>query len=348
MRSTSWRISGAGSSPCVRRRRTAYVGWRLLATDPEGVGFNLYRSAGTETPVRLNASVLTTTTDFVDTTLDPALSNTLHGTRGGERQGADRQRAVRAAGQHRRFGSSLPCRCSGQPVARRPGPLARWRAYTYSAKRRERRRSRRRRRVRDRAEVGSVELARHAVARRLGPRDARRVQVGRDAALADRSRPEHQGRRSLHAVHRLRPRRRRSRGSRVQDGGRHGRRARQRSSATRRRTIASLLEPTDGAPVASATDSRFGKVLAGPEYFTVFDGLTGAALATSRLHPRPRAAGRLGRHRRQRRHRQRRQPRRSISRRRRVPRRPSAERADGARLLRPLGDRRLGLAAAAS
>ena len=47
----------------------------------------------------------------------------------------------------------------------------------------------------------------------------------------------------------------------------------------------SLVEPTDGLRVASAADARFGKILAGPEYFTIFDGLTGAALATADYIP---------------------------------------------------------------
>ncbi|MEY4487895.1 MAG: hypothetical protein RIQ79_403, partial [Verrucomicrobiota bacterium] len=44
-----------------------YVGWRLLGNDPEGVAFNLYRSANGATAVKVNASPLTTTTDYVDT-----------------------------------------------------------------------------------------------------------------------------------------------------------------------------------------------------------------------------------------------------------------------------------------
>ena len=45
---------------------TAYVGWRLLGTDPSDVTFNLYRSAGGGAPVKLNATPLITTTDFSD------------------------------------------------------------------------------------------------------------------------------------------------------------------------------------------------------------------------------------------------------------------------------------------
>ena len=47
---------------------TAYVGWRMLGTDPTDVAFDLYRSAGGGAPVRLNVGPLTTTTDFADST----------------------------------------------------------------------------------------------------------------------------------------------------------------------------------------------------------------------------------------------------------------------------------------
>ena len=44
-----------------------YLGWRLLGNDPDGVAFNLYRSANGGAPVKINASPLTATTDYVDT-----------------------------------------------------------------------------------------------------------------------------------------------------------------------------------------------------------------------------------------------------------------------------------------
>jgi len=54
---------------------TAYIGWRLLATDSEDVGFNLYRSANGGLPLKLNAQPITNTTDFVDSTADLTVSN---------------------------------------------------------------------------------------------------------------------------------------------------------------------------------------------------------------------------------------------------------------------------------
>src|SRR5262245_35691441 len=53
----------------------AYVGWRLFANDPAGVAFNVYRSANGSAPVRLNASPLTASTNLVDTTANLGQSN---------------------------------------------------------------------------------------------------------------------------------------------------------------------------------------------------------------------------------------------------------------------------------
>jgi fibronectin-binding autotransporter adhesin len=51
-----------------------YVGWRMLGTDPDDLGFNLYRVAGGVTN-KLNSQPLTNTTDYVDTGANPALTN---------------------------------------------------------------------------------------------------------------------------------------------------------------------------------------------------------------------------------------------------------------------------------
>ena len=60
----------------VRRSSTeAYIGWRLYGDDLPDVAFNLYRSAGGAVPVVLNSSPMTETTDFVDSTVDFTVSN---------------------------------------------------------------------------------------------------------------------------------------------------------------------------------------------------------------------------------------------------------------------------------
>jgi rhamnogalacturonan endolyase len=55
---------------------SVYIGWRLLGTDPENIGFNLYRKTGENVPVKLNKTLLTQTTDFTDTRVDLDLENT--------------------------------------------------------------------------------------------------------------------------------------------------------------------------------------------------------------------------------------------------------------------------------
>jgi rhamnogalacturonan endolyase len=55
---------------------TAFVSWRLLVSDPDGTAFNLYRAVGVTEPVKLNPSPLAGPTFFEDTHLPsgPAVS----------------------------------------------------------------------------------------------------------------------------------------------------------------------------------------------------------------------------------------------------------------------------------
>ena len=52
-----------------------YVGWRLLGNDPQDLAFNLYRSANGAAAVKLNASPLTATTDYLDTPSNPTTTS---------------------------------------------------------------------------------------------------------------------------------------------------------------------------------------------------------------------------------------------------------------------------------
>ena len=52
-----------------------FVGWRLLGTDPKDMAFNLYRSTDEGKPVKLNDSLLTGPTDFIDSGADLTKSN---------------------------------------------------------------------------------------------------------------------------------------------------------------------------------------------------------------------------------------------------------------------------------
>ncbi|MCU0917261.1 MAG: rhamnogalacturonan lyase [Planctomycetes bacterium] len=52
-----------------------FVSWRLLGTDPEGIAFNVYRATGNAQPVKLNSTPLAVSTCYQDTGVDPAKEN---------------------------------------------------------------------------------------------------------------------------------------------------------------------------------------------------------------------------------------------------------------------------------
>lgn len=62
------------------RRATSqvYLGWRMLGTDAPDVAFNVYRSANGSTAVKLNSTPITNSTNFVDTTFNAATTNVYH------------------------------------------------------------------------------------------------------------------------------------------------------------------------------------------------------------------------------------------------------------------------------
>jgi fibronectin-binding autotransporter adhesin len=57
---------------------SAYIGWRLLGNDPENIAFNLYRSANGAAAVKLNATPISAATNYVDTSANFALNNAYH------------------------------------------------------------------------------------------------------------------------------------------------------------------------------------------------------------------------------------------------------------------------------
>ena len=52
-----------------------FVAWRLLGTDPQAIAFNVYRSAGGGPPLRLNPEPITASTTFLDPSADLATPN---------------------------------------------------------------------------------------------------------------------------------------------------------------------------------------------------------------------------------------------------------------------------------
>ena len=112
---------------------SVYVGWRLWGTDPDNIGFNLYRVAGGTTNL-LNGAPITNSCNFVDATAN------LSGTNSYRPAGTQRHRAI-----VKRCLSSA-CRRSRSTVSLDPAHAStrrhragrfRWqrsrRAYTYNA-----------------------------------------------------------------------------------------------------------------------------------------------------------------------------------------------------------------------
>ena len=58
-----------------RAGNQVYLGWRMLGTDPTDVSFNVYRSANGGAAVKLNATPITNSTNYVDTTFNAAATN---------------------------------------------------------------------------------------------------------------------------------------------------------------------------------------------------------------------------------------------------------------------------------
>lgn len=52
-----------------------FVSWRLLATDPKEIAFDLYRQTGEQKPIQLNDAPIVASTNFVDTKVDLNQSN---------------------------------------------------------------------------------------------------------------------------------------------------------------------------------------------------------------------------------------------------------------------------------
>lgn len=60
----------------VKEKGDFYIGWRVLGTDPDNLGFNLYRKSGNKKPVLLNNGAINGATNFVDKTANPQEENT--------------------------------------------------------------------------------------------------------------------------------------------------------------------------------------------------------------------------------------------------------------------------------
>jgi rhamnogalacturonan endolyase len=261
---------------------SAYVGWRLLGTDPAGVGFNLYRTSDVSVR-RPRLAQLTKTTDFVDTTLDPSVANvyTVRAVVGGIELPPSEPFVLPANAPIRQF-LNVPLQ---QPAGgEAPGPSGAPARYTYNA---------------NDASAGDLDGdGEYEIVLKWDPSNARdtasrgvsghvildayklngtrlwRIDLGRNIRAGAHY--------TQFIVYDLDGDGRAEVACKTADGTIDGR-GKVLGDGTK--DYRSLVEPTEGLRVASAADARFGKILAGPEYFTIFDGLTGAALATTDYIP---------------------------------------------------------------
>ncbi|WP_234734723.1 rhamnogalacturonan lyase [Tellurirhabdus bombi] len=59
----------------IQQEGHVYVGWRLLGTDPDNIAFNVYRTTGSKKAVKLNKIPLTGSTNYVDQAVDTSQTN---------------------------------------------------------------------------------------------------------------------------------------------------------------------------------------------------------------------------------------------------------------------------------
>ncbi len=61
---------GRGVVAMRKTTDSVFVSWRMLGTDPESIGFNLYRKTGNGVPVKLNGTPITNSTNYVDSKIN--------------------------------------------------------------------------------------------------------------------------------------------------------------------------------------------------------------------------------------------------------------------------------------
>ncbi len=230
-----------------------FVGWRLLGTDEESVGFNLYRATDGGEPVKLNAEPLTQATNFVDATADATKANRyfVRAVVNGNEQESDRGFTM-AAGAEARPYLSIPlqdARRAIRPTTRRSA-ISMATASTKSS---------------------CTRWAAAATTRRRARRPSRSStptsSTARSCGGSTSARTSARGRTTRSSW---------STTSTATAGPR---------SPARRPTARSTARARSIGDATADHRNADGYILAGPEFLTVFDGLTGAALATADYIP---------------------------------------------------------------
>jgi rhamnogalacturonan endolyase len=107
---------------------TNYISWRLLGNDPTSIAFNIYRSTGGAAAVKLNSSPITATTDYTDYGVDTTRSNAYYvkPVIGGVEQAASNTYTLPAGAAARQY---IPIPLSAPPIVALPDGST----YTYNA-----------------------------------------------------------------------------------------------------------------------------------------------------------------------------------------------------------------------
>jgi rhamnogalacturonan endolyase len=277
---------GRGLVAVRRNSSEVYVGWRLLGTDASNVAFNLYRSTSGADAVKLNSDPLGATTDFVDTTADSSQSNAyfVRPVVNGTEQSAGNTFTLPANAPVQQF-LSVPIQRPAGGTATQPGTTAGSSAYTYSANDGT---------VADLDGDGVYEIILkwdpsnsrdNASAGLSGPViiDAYkmdgtrlwRIDLGKNIRAGAHYTQfmvyDLDGDGKAELVCKTADGTTDGVGTVIGDGTKDYR---------------SLTVPTDSdVPAPNTSDQRYGKILSGPEFLTVFNGETGAAMATVNYVP---------------------------------------------------------------
>ncbi len=262
-----------------------YVGWRLLGTDPSGIAFNLYRSAGGGEAIKLNSNPIATTTDYVDTGADLSQSNAyfVRPLVNGEELEASNTFTLSANGSVQQY-LSVPIQRPPGGSSTQPGTTVGSSSYTYNA---------------NDASVGDVDGdGVYEIILKWDPSNSR------DSASAGLSGDVLIDAYKLDGTLLWRI----NLGKNIRAGAHYtqfmvydldGDGKAEVACKTADGTIdgvgnvigdaskdyRSLTVPSDGIQVPTTSDIRFGRQIAGPEFLTIFDGQTGAALATATYIP---------------------------------------------------------------
>jgi len=269
-----------------RNSHEVYIGWRLLGTDSPETAFNLYRSTGGSQAVKINSYPISTTTDFVDVGADLTQSNAyfVRPLINGAEASASNAFTLASNAPIQQY-LSVPLHRPEGGTAHQPGTTVGSSNYTYNA---------------NDASIGDVDGdGVYEIILKWDPSNSR------DTASAGLSGPV------LIDAYKLDGTRlwQIDLGQNIRAGAHYtqfmvydldGDGKAEIVCKTADGTIdgtgnvvgdaskdwRSLTVPTNSdLPATSTSDAKFGKILAGPEYLTVFNGETGAAMATTHYVP---------------------------------------------------------------